>query len=348
MKARKLADSSTFSDVRDSTSSHTTASEGGPGAAFSARSAAAEIWESISSIEIEPSMSMSSSRRSPTITLASSRATSHRITSPSGRFAPRARGRPGWRPRDRCRAARARARTGSWATTIRRWTMRRLAYLGGADRLSPASAARTIPARRPSATSPTRTSSATWTRRRRPGSRSWASPSTSTASARRSTIWRPSVLGTSRRPTTSTPTASSSARRRCGSGSRPTSSPAPRTGSPTCSSGRDFDYVVGSVHRRRRPHGRPRRLRRVGGRADPDRRVGALLRPPGGGRPLGLFDILAHPDLVKMWGRRAPVAGARPALPLRAAVEAIAETGIAVEVSTAGLRKPVGEIYPVA
>ena len=28
------------------------------------------------------------------------------------------------------------------------------------------------------------------------------------------------------------------------------------------------------------------------------------------------------------------------------ALEAIAETGIAVEVSTAGLRKPVGEIYP--
>ena len=28
------------------------------------------------------------------------------------------------------------------------------------------------------------------------------------------------------------------------------------------------------------------------------------------------------------------------------AIEAIAESGIAVEVSTAGLRKPVGEIYP--
>ena len=60
----------------------------------------------------------------------------------------------------------------------------------------------------------------------------------------------------------------------------------------------------------------------------------------------GLFDILAHPDLVKVWG------GARP-LPERdlrrfyePAVEAIAESGIAVEVSTAGLRKPVGELYP--
>jgi histidinol-phosphatase (PHP family) len=60
----------------------------------------------------------------------------------------------------------------------------------------------------------------------------------------------------------------------------------------------------------------------------------------------GLFDFLAHPDLVKKWG------GARP-MPTRdlrfyyePAVEAIAETGVTVEVSTAGLRKPVGEIYP--
>ncbi len=60
----------------------------------------------------------------------------------------------------------------------------------------------------------------------------------------------------------------------------------------------------------------------------------------------GMFDILAHPDLVKIWGERRPL----PAGDLRRyyepAIEAIAESGIAVEVSTAGLRKPVGEIYP--
>lgn len=60
----------------------------------------------------------------------------------------------------------------------------------------------------------------------------------------------------------------------------------------------------------------------------------------------GLFDVLAHPDLVKVWGGGRP----RPDGDLRRfyepAVEAIAESGIAVEVSTAGLRKPVGEIYP--
>jgi histidinol-phosphatase (PHP family) len=60
----------------------------------------------------------------------------------------------------------------------------------------------------------------------------------------------------------------------------------------------------------------------------------------------GLFDILAHPDLVKVWGRATPL----PDRDLRAfyepAVEAIAESGIAVEISTAGIRKPVGELYP--
>jgi histidinol-phosphatase (PHP family) len=60
----------------------------------------------------------------------------------------------------------------------------------------------------------------------------------------------------------------------------------------------------------------------------------------------GLFDILAHPDLVKVWGRERPL----PEGDLRRfydrAMEAIAEAGVAIEVSTAGLRKPVREIYP--
>jgi histidinol-phosphatase (PHP family) len=60
----------------------------------------------------------------------------------------------------------------------------------------------------------------------------------------------------------------------------------------------------------------------------------------------GLFDILAHPDLVKVWGGARPRPERDPRFYYEPAVEAIAETGIAVEVSTAGLRKPVGEIYP--
>jgi histidinol-phosphatase (PHP family) len=60
----------------------------------------------------------------------------------------------------------------------------------------------------------------------------------------------------------------------------------------------------------------------------------------------GLFDILAHPDLVKMWGAARPTPPGDPRRYYEPALEAIAESGIAVEVSTAGLRKPVGEIYP--
>jgi histidinol-phosphatase (PHP family) len=62
----------------------------------------------------------------------------------------------------------------------------------------------------------------------------------------------------------------------------------------------------------------------------------------------GMFDVLAHPDLVKLWGGRRP----RPDGDLRRfyelAMDGIAESQIAIEVSTAGLRKPVGELYPDA
>lgn len=60
----------------------------------------------------------------------------------------------------------------------------------------------------------------------------------------------------------------------------------------------------------------------------------------------GLFDVLAHPDLVKMWGPERPRPERDPRFYYEPLVEAIAADGIAVEVSTAGLRKPVGEMYP--
>ena len=58
----------------------------------------------------------------------------------------------------------------------------------------------------------------------------------------------------------------------------------------------------------------------------------------------GLADVLAHPDLVKIFGRR-PAAEEVESHHAGAAA-AFAETGVAVEASTAGLRKPVGELYP--
>ena len=54
----------------------------------------------------------------------------------------------------------------------------------------------------------------------------------------------------------------------------------------------------------------------------------------------GLFDSLAHPDLAKVFGDRVD------GFDYSEIVDAIAESSVAVEVSTAGLRKPVGELYP--
>jgi len=60
----------------------------------------------------------------------------------------------------------------------------------------------------------------------------------------------------------------------------------------------------------------------------------------------GLFDIISHPDLVKIWGKGRPAPEKDLRYYYEPAVEAMLEGGVAMEVSTAGLRKPVGEIYP--
>jgi histidinol-phosphatase (PHP family) len=58
----------------------------------------------------------------------------------------------------------------------------------------------------------------------------------------------------------------------------------------------------------------------------------------------GAVDVLAHPDLVKIFDQR-PERRVVEAL-YREAAAVIADTGVALEVSTAGLRKLVGELYP--
>jgi histidinol-phosphatase (PHP family) len=57
----------------------------------------------------------------------------------------------------------------------------------------------------------------------------------------------------------------------------------------------------------------------------------------------GLFDVLAHPDLPKVFGHRMPAALEGR---LDEAVHAVAASGVAIECSSAGLRKPVRELYP--
>jgi len=111
---------------------------------------------------------------------------------------------------------------------------------------------------------------------------------------------------------------------------------------------RDFDYVVGSVHFIGEGDAAidHKAFDVWGGNGDPDEVWRRYFEMLAGAARSGLFDILAHPDLVKVWGKATPL----PEHDLRAfyepAVEAIAESGIAVEISTAGIRKPIGEPYP--
>ena len=60
----------------------------------------------------------------------------------------------------------------------------------------------------------------------------------------------------------------------------------------------------------------------------------------------GAFDVMAHPDLVKIFDRRPGAAVVEQEF--CATAEAFAAAGVASEVNTAGLRKPVGELYPDA
>ena len=57
----------------------------------------------------------------------------------------------------------------------------------------------------------------------------------------------------------------------------------------------------------------------------------------------GLFDIIAHLDVVKKFGYRP--SGDYFAL-IQETLDAIEKAGVAIELNTSGLRKPVGEIYP--
>jgi histidinol-phosphatase (PHP family) len=110
--------------------------------------------------------------------------------------------------------------------------------------------------------------------------------------------------------------------------------------------GRDWDYVVGSVHFLGNSAVDYDRYDVWTTGESPDKVWRRYFEWLGEAAMSGLFDILAHPDLVKHWGPERPWPERDPRYYYEVAMEGIAESGIAVEVSTAGLRKPVGEIYP--
>jgi len=109
---------------------------------------------------------------------------------------------------------------------------------------------------------------------------------------------------------------------------------------------RDFDYVVGAVHFLGDEAIDHEGWDVWAGDRDPEQVWRRYFETLAEAARSGLFDILAHPDLVKVWGKAKPAPDGDPRRFYAPAVEAIAESGIAVEISTAGLRKPVAEIYP--
>ena len=101
-----------------------------------------------------------------------------------------------------------------------------------------------------------------------------------------------------------------------------------------------WDFVLGSVHfiDGHGVDGPPRLVDELGVEEAWERYFAALRDAAG----CGLFDVLAHPDLVKIFGHRSQEAVRH----YEQTAAAIADAGVAVEISSAGLRKPVGELYP--
>jgi histidinol-phosphatase (PHP family) len=108
----------------------------------------------------------------------------------------------------------------------------------------------------------------------------------------------------------------------------------------------DFDYVIGSVHFIANDAIDQEGDWDVWRSGDVEKVWMRYFEALGEAARSGMFDILAHPDLVKVWGDPHKV----PRRDLRfyydAAMDGIADSDVAIEVSTAGWRKPVGEIYP--
>jgi histidinol-phosphatase (PHP family) len=96
-----------------------------------------------------------------------------------------------------------------------------------------------------------------------------------------------------------------------------------------------WDYLIGSIHfiGEEGIDGPPSLVDRVGAEEAWRRYYETLAQASA----CGLFDSLAHPDLVKMYG---------PEIPWDWAAVADSLDGTRLEVSSAGLHKPHGELYP--
>jgi histidinol-phosphatase (PHP family) len=105
----------------------------------------------------------------------------------------------------------------------------------------------------------------------------------------------------------------------------------------------DWDYVIGSVHFIDDWGFDNSRNRARFDEWQIDALYARYFDLVGASAETGLFDTIGHSDLVKKFGHR-PVADQSAAYATLA--ERLSHAGVCVEVNTAGLRKPVGEMYP--
>ena len=104
-----------------------------------------------------------------------------------------------------------------------------------------------------------------------------------------------------------------------------------------------YDYVIGSVHRVDGDEIDRASDQSVYDRFDTFDLYAAYYANVRQAALSGRFEVIGHPDLIKIF-ERYPERDITPLLEETA--DAVAESGAAVDVNAAGLRKPVGEIYP--
>jgi histidinol-phosphatase (PHP family) len=106
-----------------------------------------------------------------------------------------------------------------------------------------------------------------------------------------------------------------------------------------------YDYVIGSVHRVDNEEVDRATDQGIYDRYDTYDLYAAYYANVCKAALSGRFEVLGHPDLIKIF-RHLPDRDITPILEETA--EAVAESGVVVDVNAAGLRKPIGEVYPSA
>jgi histidinol-phosphatase (PHP family) len=104
-----------------------------------------------------------------------------------------------------------------------------------------------------------------------------------------------------------------------------------------------YDYVIGSVHRVGGEEVDNPGVRDVYDKWETYELYEAYYENVRAAALSGRFEVIGHPDLIKIF-RTYPERDITPMLEETA--DAVAESGVAVDVNAAGLRKPVGEVYP--